>query len=263
MDVNVTRAIDQAVDKIYDRLTIRLTGHPLTGSNLFITYNYGALPETYKEALDVYGGTLNKQQLDALVDLTRDYLQKHRHATKAATKQAIQAIYQDVNSGVIKTEHIQNHIDSMLQNIFATASNGVETLVTNELEKVKSWGLKESIEHVNDRAGVVDPVIVFIPVKDQYLCDECETLHLMHDKVVPKAWYYSEVQSGYFHRGDDVPSWNLLHPHCRCSPSTVLPGFGFDGNGHVVWIGDSFSEIDFQRSEEYALGVEVRRSFGK
>ena len=111
--------------------------------------------------------------------------------------------------------------------------------------------------------GIDDPVVAFIPVKDKDLCEECERLHLMSDRICPRVWFYSEIQGGYFHRGDDTPSWNLLHPHCRCTPSTVLPGFGFDGNGRVMWIKQGFLELDFQRSVDYVLGVDARKKFEK
>jgi hypothetical protein len=102
-------------------------------------------------------------------------------------------------------------------------------------------------------------VYVFVPVKDKFLCDECKSIHLLEDGVTPRVFKESEISHDYHKRGETSPSFHNLHPHCRCSLSVTLDGFGFDGNGRVTWIDSAHREYDYQHSGAVESGVEPRR----
>jgi hypothetical protein len=109
---------------------------------------------------------------------------------------------------------------------------------------------------MNASEAVEDPVVFWIIVRDQYCCDECRDIHMKDG--VPRVWKMSEVNSGYHKKGDDRPSVEGLHPHCRCQITTLLPGYGFNAAGFVTYKGNGWNEFDYQRGD----GSLVKKSEG-
>jgi hypothetical protein len=105
----------------------------------------------------------------------------------------------------------------------------------------------DGIVKVNASAGVEDPLIYFVVVRDDDLCDECRRLHLLPDGVTPKVWRLSEVKRGYHRKTDDVPSLGGEHPHCRCSLVTIMKGYGFTKSGGITYISPDHDELEAQR----------------
>jgi hypothetical protein len=135
-----------------------------------------------------------------------------------------------------------------MHTLWDSIRSSVERVVETENEHAKTIGIKEGIDQINASFGIDDPVVCFVPTGDDYVCDECRRLHLLPDGVTPRVWRSSEVESGYHKRGVDRPSWQLLHPHCRCALATVLKGFGFDKGGKVTFISNDHDELAYQRS---------------
>ena len=84
--------------------------------------------------------------------------------------------------------------------------------------------------------GDEDPVVYFVTVRDEHLCAECRRLHLMEDGSTPRLWRSSEVGHAYHKRGDPDPKVHGLHPHCRCTPVSLAPGYGFDAAGRPTFV---------------------------
>jgi hypothetical protein len=80
-------------------------------------------------------------------------------------------------------------------------------------------------------------------------CDECKRIHLMPDKITPRAWKLSEVSAGYHKKGENFPCMSDLHPHGRCTMVTILPGYGFDADGKVTYITHGYDILKEQRGE--------------
>jgi hypothetical protein len=244
-----SRQIEGRVDELFDRLMTRLLGHGFTGRRLFIGFNEDlSLPGIFAAATTGEGGRVDTAILSGIADIAKDYLDKHRAEAKARTKQHIQALLRDLNEGRIDAAEFQNYVESDLHQLWDSVRSAVERVVETENEHAESLGIKDGIDQINASLGVDDPVVCFIPVKDDRLCDECRRLHLLPDGVTPRVWYSSEVEANYHKKGVDRPSWQKLHPHCRCSPATVLPGFGFDENGRVTFISRDHDELAYQRS---------------
>lgn len=243
------RKIDSTVDDLFDRLMTRLLGHGFTGRHLFIGFNEDlSLPGIFHAATTGEGGTVDTTILNGVADIARDYINKNREDAKAKTKQHVRSLMADLHAGKIDPDDFENHVDSSLHELWDTVRSGVERVVSTENEHAKTLGIKDGIDQINASLGVEDPVVCFVPVKDHSLCDECRRLHLLPDGVTPKVWLSSEVESGYHKRGVDRPSWQLLHPHCRCALSTVLKGFGFDKSGRVTFISSDHDELAYQRA---------------
>ena len=243
------RKVDAAVDDLFDRLMTRLLGHGFSGRHLFIGVNEDlSLPGIFHAATTGEGGKVDTYLLNGVADIARDFINKGREDAKARTKHQISSLLADVQAGRIPAEDFENHVDSTLHGLWDNIRSGVERVVDTESEHAKTIGLKSGIDQINESLGVDDPVVCFIVVHDHALCDECRRLHLLPDGKTPRCWLSSEVESGYHKKGTDRPSWQLLHPHCRCALATVLPGFGFDSSGRVTFIASDHRELDFQRA---------------
>jgi hypothetical protein len=133
--------------------------------------------------------------------------------------------------------------------------------VTTETQHAATIGIKESISQINEGLGVAEPTVCFIVVHDHKLCKECKRTHLLADEITPRAWKESEIQTDYHEHGVDAPSWQLMHPHCRCHPATILPGFGFDASGRIAWVASGFSELEYQRGSDQERGLPARRKW--
>ena len=244
-----SRILDQRVDSIFDNLITRLLGHGFTGRNLYIaTHQDLSLPGIFASSVTGEGGKLDSTLLTGIAELARDYLDKHRAQAKAQTKHVIQVLLEDLHHGRVEPDDFPNHVESTLFDVWNKVRSGVESVVETENEHAKTLGLRDGINQINENIGVDDPVVCFIPVNDDSLCDECRVIHYLPDGLTPRVFYSSEVDAGYHKRGSGKPSWNLLHPHCRCSLSTILPGFGFNDEGRVTWIGQGHDELSYQRS---------------
>jgi hypothetical protein len=71
----------------------------------------------------------------------------------------------------------------------------------------------------------------------------------MPDGVTPRLWRMSECSGGYFKRGDSFPSILGLHPRCTHSPFSVPADWGFDGKGHLTFIGAGHKALEKQRKD--------------
>jgi hypothetical protein len=72
----------------------------------------------------------------------------------------------------------------------------------------------------------------------------------MPDKITPRLYRLSELNAGYFKRGDSVPSILGMHPRCKCTPFNVPSDFGFDTKGHITFISFGHSELEKQRKKD-------------
>lgn len=257
------KELERRVDEMFDGLLTRLLGGFFSGKNLFVKVDpVMSLPGLFTSAVSEEGGTVDVDLLQNLADVVKHLVDKQRADAKAVTTRRIQMLLEDVKAGHIKPEHFRNHIEGELTDTWSRITSNVERVVNTETQHATTLGLKDGIDQMNLVRGITDPVVVFIPKQDHALCDECRRTHLIG--TTPRCWYHSEVSSDYHQRGEDRPSWHLLHPHCRCALATVLPGFGFDAGGRVTFIKDGFLELEYQRASGGALGgVDDRRSWSK
>lgn len=256
------RLLDDQVDEIFDGLIARLLGHAFTGKNMYIAHDpKNSLPGIFAQAAENEGGRVDIHMLTGVASIARDYLIKNREEAKAKTKNIVNALLSDLSHGKINQDEFRNRVDSALIDLWGAVKSNVERVVLTENEHAATAGTKTGIEQMNDTLGIDDPVVFFIPIKDKDLCSECKRVHLLEDLVTPRVWLSSEVSANYHVKGENFPSWNLMHPHCRCALSTLIPGFGFDGNGRVSFIATGFDELKYQRESDANQGVDSRREW--
>jgi hypothetical protein len=128
------------------------------------------------------------------------------------------------------------------------AGKHIKTISEAESTKARNTGKLFNIAKAASSVGVSDPYVFFVVVKDNVTCPECIRLHLMPDKITPRVWKMSEVGFSYHKKGEPNPKVAGIHPHCRCSMTVLLPGYGFKG-GKASFVSNEHDEYQKQRGE--------------
>lgn len=240
--------IDKKLDDLFDGLKIRLLGPSAAGRRLFIGFvKELSLPGLFAAACTEEGGKVDTAIIEQLSSITNDFIDKYKQDAKANIKKRIQDILTDVDNGNVTSRGFRKKLLDALDEVMTKVAQDVNRAVVTETQHAVTMGTKEGLDQVNADFGVTDPVVCFIPVRDHLLCKECRRLHLMPNGRTPRVWKSSEVKAGYHKVGDPEPSWSLLHPHCRCALATILPGFGFDASGSIIWKREGWDEWAHQR----------------
>jgi len=158
----------------------------------------------------------------------------------------VSAFLQEAGNKGVKTD-LQTVLGGKLYEVMGEATRDVKRILETESTVVRNTSIMDGIVRVNTAAGIEDPTVFFVTVRDQYRCVECTRLHVQPDGVTPRVWKMSELGGGYHKRGDPTPKVGGLHPHCRCVLTTLLPGFGFNGAGKVAYKTPGYDEFAVQR----------------
>lgn len=244
-----TRLISAAVDHLFDRIKGTMLGPDFISSRgdkrIFISHKPSlSLPGIYRQAAAEELTRPNETALHGLVKIAEGYLDAQRELTKARVLHA-------VNAWVAKDgkADVETVLGGELAPIWKQMSDAVTRIVDTEGTTARNMGTLEGITKISSLAGVDDPYVFFVTVRDDNLCKECKRLHLMPDGKTPRVYRMSEVSGGYHERGDDSPCIGGLHPHCRCTIANLLPGYGFDEHGRVRYVAPGHNLYTSQREE--------------
>lgn len=248
------KAIETAIDALFERIKARLTGllpeKSLALGKKKLVFSFVpdlTLAGLYTAASKEEGvHTPNTELLDGLVKITSSYLDAHKEKAKAQAIQAVQSHLQNVATTKERGDTAKV-LGGQLTEIWDKVTSDVKRVVETETTVVRNMGVDDAIQRVSALQGVSDPTVYFVTVRDNSRCDECTRLHLLSDKVTPRVWKRSEIGAGYHKKGDSNPKVGGLHPHCRCVMSVLMPGFGFDSSGKVVWKKLGWDEYANQR----------------
>jgi hypothetical protein len=229
----IINIIAQKLSTVFDEISGQLLGP--TGKHLVIRYNKDlSLPGIYESANRESGGLPDLETLSTMVDSTKNYLDSLKAQAINKTVKVLEAS---------KPEEIEQKLRESWEDV----TNKLKTIVETETTAYRNIGLLEGITRVNASMNIKDPVIVFLTSRDGEVCEDCTAMHLMPDHKTPRAWYLSEINHGYFKRGDSAPSIWELHPNGRCTMITILPGFGFK-KGSLAFIATDYDIIKDQRN---------------
>lgn len=244
------KSIESAVDALFDKAKARYLGpHVPVDKKLFIGFKpHLSLPGIYQGSAAIEGNIPDADALKVLVGNANNYLDAYRSAAKAQVVKQVQAFLNEADLAGVKTD-VATVLGGKLADTWGKVTNDVKRMVDTEASNARNAGALDGIIKVNASQGIEDPVIFFVVVRDAALCDECKRLHLLEDGVTPRVWYLSEVGHGYHKKGQDNPKLGGLHPHCRCTMVTLMPGYGFDGSGMVKFISPKHDEVKAQRGE--------------
>lgn len=243
--------IARKVDDLFARLKARYLGplaFPRGDKQVVISLWHApelTLPGVLRSASALEGVRPDENTEATLVKLASGFLDATRERTKAQVLRAVTTfLTQGQTSGV--PGDIEKVLGGELAKVFGTVRAQVYTILDSETATAKNIGLMDGISRINAHLGIEDPRVYFIVVHDNELCDECKHIHLLDDGLTPRLWLLSEVLQGYHVRGVDAPSVGGLHPHCRCTMATLMPGYGFKA-GMVTYVSPDHDELGKQR----------------
>jgi hypothetical protein len=231
------KAIIGTIDRLFHRLKGRILGPMFIkagGDKKTFTGHRPALslPGIYKQAAAEEGAQPNDRMLHSLATIAESYLDAQREATKAKVVHAVNVwVAQDPDSDVEDT--LVDHLSPIWDQVTANVTKIVDT----EGTAARNLGAMEGISKAAAGADIDDPYVFFITVRDDDVCEECKTIHLLPNEKTPRVFLLSEVKGGYHKPGERSPSVGGLHPSCRCTMTGILPGYGFDDGGGIRYVG--------------------------
>lgn len=140
-------------------------------------------------------------------------------------------------------------INRIIEEEMTKAKSDLERIASSESTKARNLGAIMDITRKASALGEKDPIVYFNVIRDNSTCETCIKLYLMPDKVTPRLYRMSELNAGYYKRGDSMPSILGSHPRCRCTPASLPSDWGFNKKGHISFIGVGHDELSKQRKE--------------
>lgn len=233
-------AIQVAVDKLFDRLLVRLVGPQLADKQISIRLlREHSLPAIFEDACKEEGGKPNHEALESIAEIASNYIEAYRDICAAR-------VLKEVNSFLTKNPKadIDVVLGGQLADVWKDVSNSVQKVVEAETNTAKNVGFLDAITQIS---GSDDPVVYFSGPLDSLTCSECKRLFWMGDGHTPRLWYLSEINHGYAKKGDPAPSISGQHPACRHSLCHMPPGYGFDAAGNIQYKHVGYDAIKVQR----------------
>jgi len=243
------KIIQKAIDRLFDLIKGKYLGPGAVKrwETKGIAFDRSmSLPGMFEAASQAESTIPNTQRLNQLIEIADSYFESTRERTKAQAVHEIGSFLQDAHAGKIDTD-LFTVLEGKLGEIYGQATSSISTIIGAETNKAKNIGLLDGIFKVNAADGVEDPTVFWVIVRDQYCCDECYKLHMLPNGITPRVWKISEATNGYHKKGQDFPSIEGLHPHCRCQITTLLPGYGFNSTGYVTFVSSDWDEYKHQR----------------
>lgn len=221
------KVIHDAVDDLFARLKARVFGGWMQPKKLKLQINPDlTLPALFRAASIEERNKPDEELLNSLLRTADGYLDAQHMSTRTQAVKAVESFLRHAHAGGVDTD-VETVLGSELSNIMRRAKEGVKRIIDTEATAVRNTGTLDGVVKVNAAQGIEDPVVYFIVVRDTSLCKECKRLHLRKDGT-PRLWRLSELGHGYHKVGEKNPKIGGLHPHCRCSLATLLPGYSFD-----------------------------------
>lgn len=242
------RAVERAVDDLFDRLKVRSLGPGAVPKRIIVTYNPQlTLRGLFEAAAAEEGYTPDEDVMHSVFKVAGNYLDAAREKAKAQVVNAVNAWIANTATGAASADEVVTVLGGALSEIWKNVGVAVERIIDTEASQARNISLMDGIVKVNALQGIVDPVVYFVVVRDERLCPECKRLHLGDDGKTPRVYLLSEIGQGYHKKGESDPKIGGLHPHCRCTMVTLLPGYGFDRAGMVSYISKDHDEYAKQR----------------
>lgn len=247
--------IHAAIDALFGRAKMRLLARrppkeiriSVTSSPVGVRDDL-SLPGIFDHASHMEGFRPSAEVRESLNRVAEGYLDAHCQLAKVKVLHAVQNFLSEAETKKVDTD-VATVLGGELADLFATVTHNVKTIVETEATRARNAGTLDVITKVAGVMGVDDPTVYFVIVRDRHVCSECVGLHQLNGTLAgpPRVYKLSEVGHGYHKRGDSNPKIGGLHPHCRCTMVYLAKGFGFDGNGMVVFISPDHDEYLKQR----------------
>lgn len=239
--------IEHAVDHLFDQAKARFLGPGSIDKRIVAAFREDlSLPGLFLAASREERNRPDESLLHSIMRIANGYIEATRQETKAKVVKHVDAFLKDARAKGIKTD-MQTVLGGELPEVWGKVTANMRRIIDTESTGARNMGTLDAIVKINAASGIEDPTVYFVVVRDEHLCDECKRLHLLDDGKTPRVWKMSELGHGYHKRGQDSPKLGGLHPHCRCSLVTLMPGYGFDAAGFVTFKHLDWDEIKQQR----------------
>jgi hypothetical protein len=236
------KSINSTIDEIFEKLKLQFLGpgHAKVGKGMLFHYDpQKTIGNMVVQSAYSANYQPNNQLKDTLEDIAASYIDATKERYRAKIMHAIQ-------SGVTAAATLED-VSNSLQEILASANSDVKRILESETTTARSLSSIDALGKVAASRGVEDPVLFWITVKDNVTCTHCKEMYLMPDGIIPRLWRQSELSHGYWKKGMKSPCLGALHPNCRCVPTILMPGYGFNDSGNVTYISPNHDELKKQR----------------
>lgn len=242
-------AIGEIVENIFDKLSLQLVGQiPRLQHKkvlIFDTQPKEGLAHLFLQAMGNRAPNhIERDALKSLLNSAHGYIESLKSKTRSNVTERIDGITKE--AFLRGQEVTAAQVQEVIADEMARAGSHMKTITEAEATKLRNIGTAMDITRVASSAGVEDPTVFFVVVRDGKLCKECQRLHLNPDGT-PRVWKFSELKQGYHKRSEDNPSAFGLHPHCRCTLTYLSNGFGFNAKGFVTYKSQNHDEHARQR----------------
>lgn len=244
--------IESKVDKLFDRLVVRLVG-PI--GEKFISFEgvydpMFSLPGIFTASAASAGSERpDPDTRDMLAKIAMNYLDAERARAKANVVHAVENAVSQSDIG--DPEAIMTALGGELSELWGKVTSKIRQIAESEATSAKNEGFQDGISKMSASLGISDPVVFKIVVKDDVLCKTCKSLWLMPDGITPRLYKMSELSHGYMSHKHPEATVGQSHPHCRCELTTLLPGYGFGPTGRVRWLAEGHDEHAAQRGQVF------------
>ena len=254
LSLRIIEEIEKTIGTQFDEFALRFLGIiPKLSRSKKIVFSSArtSLTSLFLQALgDRKPDKKEEEVLKILVKTSNSYLDALKHKTQANISQKVVAYSQDRTN---KKKSISfKTIGNIVQQEMDKSTNHLKMIVNAETNKCINTGTALQIDKVAVSNGDDDPTVFFIIVSDDRTGPYEYILHTLPDRVTPRLWKLSEIQTGYYKNGDQYPSISGLHVNCRCKLTYLAKGMGFNKEGKTGWKGMGYDELKIQR-EQYGL----------
>jgi hypothetical protein len=241
------KLIEKKVDELFDRAKIRYLGTAAMDKRIHVGFRSEfSLPGLFMAASREERVIPDTDIIAHLVRNAGNYLDAYRSQAKAQVVKQVQSFLHEATLSGVQTD-LEKVLGGALADTWKKTSSDVRRMISTECNNARNMGALDGIVGVNTAEGIEDPVVYWVIVRDEHVCDECVSLHMLEDEVTPRCYYLSEVGHGYHKRGQPDPKVGGLHPNCRCTMVTLMPGYGFGSDGMVKFIKLDHDETARQR----------------
>jgi hypothetical protein len=238
------------VASLFDRARLRLLGKKSKRNDVLKGkapeyIPHASVPGVFDEAAASERMRPNEQLRDAVNKVTEGYLNVQQELATTQVVHAVQSFLSNAESG--HKTNVNEVLKEELNDIMGKVTDNVKKIAETETTKARNASSIDAVGKIAAAFGIQDPVVAFLTVRDDKCCSECKRVHLLEDGITPRVFKMSEVNHGYHKKGENAPSVSGIHPRCRCTCVSMLPGYGFDESGGISFIAIGHDEWKKQR----------------
>lgn len=211
-----------------------LTSTYLFANSLNSTNENSIDKTTIKRINDVAENYIDQLEQKTIADITRKVGDKFAEIQNEAKFKNISP--QDVLFSPFGQEILEQLKKELLEQK-KRIDKAASTIAEHELYNAQNYGAFDGVIAAAKSLGISDPNVVKIGVLDDKRCHHCWHLWTLPDKITPKVYKLSELSSAPGDWKSPNPSISPTHPNCRDVLVTIMPGFGFNQAGKIIYKG--------------------------